>query len=51
MVPVRVEKGPHGKLRGVPGEGEHGDVGGRDGVEAFADGRKVSRSGFSGART
>lgn len=51
MVPVRVEEGPHGKLRGVPGEGEHGDVSGRHGVEAFADGRQVSGSRLGGART
>lgn len=50
MVSVRVEKGFYGKFRGVSGEGEYGDVGGRDGVEVFVDGRKVSRFGFSGAR-
>lgn len=51
MVPVRVEEGPHCNLGGVPGEGEHGDISGGNGMEAFADGRQVSRSRLSGART
>lgn len=51
MVPIRVEEGPHGDLGGIPREGEHGNVGGGDGVEAFADGGQVSGPRLSGAGT
>lgn len=49
MVPLRVEQRPHGDLGGIPGEGEHGDVGGGDGAEAFADGRHVPGAWLGGA--
>lgn len=49
MVPLRVEQRPHGNLGGIPGEGEHGDVGGGDGAEPFADGRHVPGAGLGGA--
>lgn len=49
MVPLRVEQRPHGDLGGIPGEGEHGNVGGGDGAEALADGRHVPGPRLSGA--